>query len=64
MQFKVHEESPLTRNFDDLLVSDQIVLIEDCIVLGQIPVAALFLLPAEDGAVHCKLKTRRGKERG
>lgn len=48
------EDAELTWNFDDFLVGDQIVLVKHCVVLGQVTVTALFLLPTENGAVHCK----------
>lgn len=48
----------LTWNLHDFLIGDQIVLIKDGVVLGQVSVTALFLLPPKDRAVHCKGRKR------
>lgn len=49
----------LTWNFDNFFIRDQIKLIEDRIVFGEIFVATLFLLPSEYRAVDCKLSEKR-----
>lgn len=45
----------LTWNFDNFFVRDQIKLIEDRIMFGEILVATLFLLSSEYRAIDYKL---------